>query len=204
MTSILHISSSPKGEAAESWIAAQALITGLLQRQVGATLSTRRLDQTPPSPISAQFTADMVNHQTPESARDVAALQESEALIEELVAADVLILSMPMHNFAVPASFKAWIDQIVRFGRTFQSTPTGKVGLLADRPTYIVIASGGYFSADDATQPDFLTPYLKAILPTIGIKDLTFITAEGMSRGPEAADAARAQANASIQDVLAR
>ena len=73
-------------------------------------------------------------HTTAESARDAGVLQESEQLIEELDAADILVISTPMHNFTVPAVLKAWIDQVGRFGRTFQSTPTGKVGLLRDRP----------------------------------------------------------------------
>ena len=85
---------------------------------------------------------------------------------------------------------KAWIDQIVRIHRTFRSTPQGKVGVLRDRPVYVVIASGGYFTGPSPTgtpaQPDFLTTYLRAIFGTIGITDLQFITLEGLSRGPEA------------------
>ena len=139
-----------------------------------------------------------MTHQDKEAARDHAALRESESLIDELERSDLLILSTPMHNFTVPAALKAWIDQVVRFGRTFKSTPEGKIGLLMDRPTYNVIASGGYFSGDRARQPDHLTPYLKDILGTIGIKSIRFITLEGLARGEDAVD----EAYRNARDVL--
>jgi FMN-dependent NADH-azoreductase len=124
----------------------------------------------------------MIAHQTADSARGVAALQPSERLIGELEACDLLVLSTPMHNFTVPALLKAWLDQVVRFGRTFRSTPEGKIGLLEDRPTFVVVASGGYIIGARARQPDFLTPYLTAILGTIGIHDVNFVHMDGMTR----------------------
>ena len=204
MTSVLHIACSPKGDAAHSWRMASVLIAGLSDQNPGAVISTRRLDQSPPTLADAAFAAEMMPHTTAESARDAGALQESERLIEELDAAEILVISTPMHNFTVPAALKAWIDQVVRFGRTFQSTPTGKIGLLRDRPVYIVIASGGFFTGENPTQPDFLTPYLRAILATIGYKDIHFVTAEAMSRGPEALAAGEASARRQIAALLAR
>lgn len=79
-----------------------------------------------------------------------------------------------MYNLTVPSAFKAWIDQILRAGRTFKSTPGGKVGMLRDRPVFIGIASGGVFSGERANQPDFLTPYLSVVLDSIGLKTLQF------------------------------
>ena len=186
MTNILHIACSPKGEAAHSWRMAEILIAELSDAHSGAAVSTRRLDQTPPTLATAAFAADMMAHTTAEATQESGVLQESERLIEELDAADILVISTPMHNFTVPAALKTWIDQVVRFRRTFQSTPKGKIGLLRDRPTYIVIASVGFFTGENPTQPDFLTPYLHAIFATIGLKDIHFVTAEAMSRGPEA------------------
>ena len=78
-----------------------------------------------------------------------------------------------MHNYTVPATLKAWLDQVVRFGRAFESTPDGKIGKLRDRPTWIVVSSGGYITGERARQPDFLTGYMSAILATIGIRDVT-------------------------------
>ena len=79
-----------------------------------------------------------------------------------------------MHNLSVPSVLKAWIDQILRAGRTFMSTPAGKVGMLCDRPVFIGIASGGVFTGERANQPDFLTPYLSVVLGSIGLKTLQF------------------------------
>ena len=204
MTSVLHIACSPKGDSARSWRMAEILLAGLSGQNPGTVISTRRLDQSPPTLATAAFAAEMMVHTTAESARDAGVLQESEQLIEELDAADILVISTPMHNFTVPVVLKAWIDQVGRFGRTFQSTPTGKVGLLRDRPVYIVIASGGFFTGETPTQPDFLTPDLRAILATIGLKDIHFVTAEAMSLGPEALAAGETSACAQITTLLER
>jgi FMN-dependent NADH-azoreductase len=140
--------------------------------------------------VDRAFSAGMRTHQTAASAREVPAFAASEALIAELEATDALLLTTPMHNFTLPAVLKLWLDQVVRFGRTFQSTPEGKIGLLADRPTYICIASGSLFSGEAARQPDFLTPYLRAILACVGLNDLTFFHAEAAGRNPQAVMAA--------------
>ena len=103
------------------------------------------------------------------------ALDRAEALIREVEAADVIVIGTPMHNLTVPSVLKAWIDQILRAGRTFMSTPAGKVGMLRDRPVFIGIASGAVFTGERANQPDFLTPYLSVVLGSIGLKTLQFL-----------------------------
>ena len=111
-----------------------------------------------------------------------------------------------MHNFTVPAVLKAWIDQIVRIHRTFKSTPAGKIGTLTNRPVYIVIASGGWFSGPSPTgtpaQPDFLTPYLTVILNTIGLHDIHIIALEGVTRGPAMLERAVTLARQSLDRIL--
>ena len=106
-------------------------------------------------------------------------MAQSEELIQELESSDIVVIGTPMHNFTVPSSLKAWIDHIVRVRRTFNVSPEGKVGTLRDRPVFVAISSGGRFSGERARQPDFLTPYLKAILGTIGLHDLTFFSVQG-------------------------
>jgi FMN-dependent NADH-azoreductase len=103
------------------------------------------------------------------------ALDLAEALIHQVEGADVIVIGTPMHNLTVPSVLKAWIDQIMRAGRTFRSTPAGKVGMLRDRPVFVGIASGGVFTGERANQPDFLTPYLSAVLNSIGLKTLQFL-----------------------------
>src|SRR4051794_20973665 len=106
-------------------------------------------------------------------------MSRSEELIQELESADCLVISTPMHNFTVPVALKAWIDHVVRVRRTFDETPQGKVSALHDRPVFVAVSSGGRFSGDRTHQPDFLTPYLKAILGTIGLHNVTFFSVEG-------------------------
>ncbi|WP_084646532.1 NAD(P)H-dependent oxidoreductase [Devosia insulae] len=95
---------------------------------------------------------------------------------------------------------KAWIDHIVRARRTFNVTPQGKVGTLHDLPVFVAIASGGRFSGARARQPDFLTPYLRAVLAMIGLSTPTFFSVEDTGSGPEAVLKAREQADHAIAD----
>lgn len=106
------------------------------------------------------------------------ALELSEALIQEVEAADVIVIGTPMNNLTVPSVLKAWIDQLLRAGRTFKSTPAGKMGMLRDRPVFIGIASGGVFTGERANQPDFLTTYLSVVLASIGLKTVQFLSVQ--------------------------
>jgi FMN-dependent NADH-azoreductase len=104
-----------------------------------------------------------------------------------------------MHNFTVPSALKAWIDHIVRVRRTFNATADGYAGTLRDRPVFVAVSSGGRFSGQRARQPDFLTPYLTAILGTIGLHDLTFFSTEGSALGGNALAEARARTDQALQ-----
>jgi FMN-dependent NADH-azoreductase len=201
VTAILRIDCSPKADAAHSSRMADELMAAITRAHPAAKVTRRVLADSPSDLVDAGFAAAMMTHQSAESAREHPALKPSETLITELEATDLLVLSTPMHNFTVPAALKAWIDQVVRFGRTFRSTPDGKIGLLKDRPAYIVIASGGFFSDDRARQPDHLTPYLRDILATIGIKDIRFVLLEGLARGADAVDEAYQRARAALETL---
>jgi FMN-dependent NADH-azoreductase len=167
-----------------------------------AQVMQRDLAATPPPVVDANFCAAIMDP----NGTDAAAFAASEVLIKELDRADAVVIATPMHNYTVPAVLKAWIDQIVRIHRTFASTPTGKVGKLRDRPVFIVIASGGWFSGASPTgapaQPDFLTPYLRAILNTIGLTDIHVLTLEGVTRGPEQRDRAFALARETLDRIV--
>ncbi len=103
-----------------------------------------------------------------------------------------MVIGTPMHNMTAPAALKAWIDHVVRARRTFDVTPAGKVGLLDDRPVFVAVASGGRFTGERARQPDFLTPYLRAVLGMVGLRDLTFFSVQGTGAGLDAVAEARA------------
>lgn len=101
-------------------------------------------------------------------------LAQSDALIAEVQAADVLVIGVPVYNFGVPAALKAWIDMIARARETFKYTETGPVGLVSGKKAYLVVASGG---TEVGSGIDFATPYMKHILSFIGVTDVTVIAA---------------------------
>lgn len=201
MKTILYLSCSPRGPASHSLIFAEALLARLQQHHRTAQIQHRDLAANPPTTVDASFSNAILDPTSPPEA-----FTTSESLIQELEHTDALVIATPMHNFTVPAVLKAWIDQIVRIHRTFKSTPAGKVGTLKDRPVYIVIASGGWFSGPSPTgtpaQPDFLTPYLTAILNTIGIRDIHIIALEGVTRGPAMLERAVSLARQSLDRIL--
>ena len=201
MKEILYISCSPKGAEAISDRFARQVLRRLRDRHPAAKIGHRDLALTPPPCVDAAFCAAIAN-----PAEDAAAFAASDGLIEELERADALVIATPMHNYTVPAVLKAWIDQVVRIRRTFASTPAGKVGTLKDRPVFIVVASGGWFTgpspAGTPAQPDFLTPYIRAVLNTIGLTTVHLLTLEGVTRGPDALTAAWTSATQSLEQIV--
>ena len=123
----------------------------------------------------------------------------SARMIVELEMADFVVMGTPMNNLTVPSPLTAWIDHVVRIRRTFHSTPAGKIGLLRDRPVIIASAHGGYCGDTPPRQPDFLTPYLRAIFLTIGSHSVEFLRLEGLARDPAAMTRALDQANAWVK-----
>ncbi|MEO7399016.1 MAG: NAD(P)H-dependent oxidoreductase [Ilumatobacteraceae bacterium] len=115
---------------------------------------------------------------------DTAALAFSEVLVDELLAADELVLVAPIYNFGVPAAMKAWIDQVVRAGRTFRFTENGPVGLLKAARAWIVTASA---ATAVGSEFDFNTTYLRTILGFVGVADVRVIAAEHLQTQREAA-----------------
>jgi len=110
-------------------------------------------------------------------------LSTSDRLIEELEAADIVVIGAPMYNFAIPSSLKAWIDQVVRMGKTFGYGPSGARGLLGDKKVIVVTARGGaYPKGTPGEKFDFQEPYLRHIFGFIGLTDVTFIHAENQGR----------------------
>lgn len=120
--------------------------------------------------VNANFTAS-----DQRTAGHKAALAYSDTLVAELQHADVIVIAVPLYNFSVPASLKAWIDQITRVGLTFNYTANGPVGKLHDKKAYIVMATGGTGIGSDI---DFASGYLRHMLGFIGIQDVFSISAE--------------------------
>ncbi len=202
MRTILYLTCSPKGRPAFSRLMADELVARLVQANPGAEIIHRDLATHPPPMPDAAFSAAVLGA----APADDPAFGASEIMIGELESCDALVIGTPMHNYAVPAVLKAWIDQVVRIRRTFQSTPAGKVGMLRDRPVFVVVASGGWFTRPSPSgtppQPDFLTPYLRATLGTVGLNDLSVIALEGLTRGADPAERALASARVRLAELI--
>lgn len=183
MTTLLHLSVSPRADASQSRRAGERLLALLSRRHGPLTVIERDLAADPlPHLDGAVAEASL----TPEAARTPAhhaALALSETLIGELEAAQLVLIDTPMHNFTVPSALKAWIDHVVRPNRTFRSTPAGKVGLLCDRPVLVAVACGGPFHDGPGSQQDFLTPYLRYVLGSVGITQVEVLRMDNMARG---------------------
>jgi FMN-dependent NADH-azoreductase len=131
-----------------------------------------------------------------------AALGLSGELIAEVNAADVLVLGVPMYNFSVPASLKAWIDLVARAGETFRYTANGPVGLLKSKKAYVVMTSGGVSAGSPV---DFVTPYMRQVLGFIGIDDVEVITADGLvANEAESLERARDAIEVALRPVTAK
>lgn len=117
----------------------------------------------------------------------------SQTLIEEIQAADMLIIGLPMYNFGMPSQLKSWIDLICRAGLTFSYTETGPVGLLSDKPVLIVTTTGGIHK-NQAT--DLALSHLKTVLGFIGLKQVTVAYAQALNMGPEAQSQGLSEARA--------
>jgi FMN-dependent NADH-azoreductase len=174
---ILHIDVSPRSESHSRKLSA-AIVERLLDVSPGASIKRRDFAIDPVPHASSDYATALSSPATL-AAPPPGSLDFSESLIQEVEAADVIVIGTPMHNLTVPSVLKAWIDRILRAGRTFRSTPAGKVGLLRDRPVFIGIASGAVFTGERANQPDFLTPYLSAVLGSAGLKSLHFLAVQG-------------------------
>jgi FMN-dependent NADH-azoreductase len=154
----------------------------VVARLTSAEVITRDLSENIPHINSGWIDANF----TPPSDRtaaQVAALEVSDMLIKEVVAADTIVIGLPIYNFGVPAALKAWIDQIARAGVTFRYTSDGPQGLLKGKRAIVVVASGGTQVGSDV---DFATGFLRHVLGFIGITEVDLIHADRMMIDPDA------------------
>ena len=140
----------------------------------------------------------------PEGEKDAsltATARRSKALVDELKAADVIVIGSPMYNFTVPSTLKAWIDHVAIAGQTFQYTANGPEGLLKGK-AYLTLSSGGVYSQGPFAAVEHLATYLTAILGFLGIRDVEVVRAEGVAYGAEQDEAAMASAAERIKTLV--
>ena len=187
---VLEVSASGRNKDSVSRMLTRDIVDALETRNGQIALTRRDLNAgialVDEDWISANFTAA-----EDRSVDQRARLADSDALVAELQAADVVVIGAPIYNFGVPASLKAWIDMIARARLTFRYTENGPEGLLKGKKAYVVIASGGVPVDSPA---DFATPYLRQALKFVGITDVEIIAADQLNqRAADSIDAARVQ-----------
>lgn len=194
--SILVLKSSASGQASVS----NRLVDALVARLTGAgsgPVHERDLDREPLPHLDQRRVAGVrAQAATP---AETAAARLSDDLVEELRAASALVIGAPMYNFSLPTTLKAWFDHVLRPRVTFTYTAEGPQGLVGEKPVFVVLSRGSVYSDPARLALDFQEPYLAQLLAFIGLRDVTFIRAEGIGLGPEARETAIAQALAEIE-----
>jgi len=183
-TKILYVSSSTRGAESVTDLLAEELIGELSGHD---TVVVRRTLGSEIPLLSPAVTAELTAAVADRSDAAAAGLATADALIAELVAADVVVIGAPIYNFGVPASLKAWADLVARAGTTFAYGESGPVGLLDNRPTYIVAASGGTEIGGDI---DYGSRWLRHFLGFIGLHDVTVVAANQLAIDAESGLAA--------------
>lgn len=187
MTDILFLTSSLNGSASYSNRAAASLIDQLQQEYPGAAVTHRDLAQDSLPHIDEDFVAATRSAGGPQTERQRALLERSDALVDELLAADIVVIAAGMINFSIPSTLKSWIDYVARAGRTFRYGPDGPQGLATGKQTILVVARGGVYSGDDAAM-DFQVPYLRKVLGFLGMTDVTVFDVDGTAFGTDTAE----------------
>jgi FMN-dependent NADH-azoreductase len=167
---LLHIDSSSLGSHSVSRGLTASIVAELVREQPGAEVTYRDLAAQP------------LPHWSPVAdAADPAAALGTQVL-EEFLAADVIVIGAPMYNFSIPSALKAWIDRVAVAGKTFRYTAEGPEGMAKGKRVIIASSRGGFYGTGTAGQPmDFQEPYLRAVLGFLGITNIEYVRAEGVN-----------------------
>jgi FMN-dependent NADH-azoreductase len=179
MKKILHIISSPRGDASLSIKLGNAVVEKIQAAYPGSAVKeTNLIKQQFPHLEEAHLTSFFTpaENRTPEN---LVAIKHSEDAISEIQDADIIVIGVPIYNFNIHSTLKAWIDHIVRQGITFKYDENGPQGLLPGKKVYLALASGGVLSEGPMSGLDFAVPYLKYMLGFIGLTDITVFRVEG-------------------------
>ncbi len=202
MTSqILIVSASPRGSNSASRTTAQALEARLRQEFPDAKYVYRDLAEDRLPHLDSSTLKAIASKDEKEVEENRAAGRLSDALTGELLASDLLVIATPTWNFGIPSLLKAWIDLVVRAGKTFRYTEAGVEGLAIGKKAILVIASGGVFSDGPWKPWDYVEPYLRQILKFIGIEDVQTVRVEGLNI-PTLADAAIPNAEKAVGELV--
>jgi FMN-dependent NADH-azoreductase len=196
MKTALIVTSSANGGASVSNSLAARLIDRLREAEPGLRVVLRDVGANPVPHLTTETVAAIKG--TPATEAEVAARDLSDTLVAELAAADILVIASPMYNFGMSSTLKAWFDHVLRAGVTFRYSESGPEGLMTGKKTVVIESRAGFYSEGPAAAMDGQEPHLRILLGFIGLTDVTFVRAEKLAFGPEAAEAAIAEAGEAL------
>ncbi len=199
MTQFLHIDSSPRGERSHSRALSGEFITAWRAIHPNDIITYRDLGHNPVPHVNENLLTAIFTPPETHSPEATEAIAISDRLVDEFLAADRYVLGIPMYNFCVPSTFKAYIDQIVRAGKTFNFTKTGYEGLVKGKKMLVITSRGGvYAPGSPGAAFDFQETYLRAIFGFLGVIDITFINAENLNLDDDSRALSLANASAAV------
>lgn len=185
---ILVVNSSAQGSASISAGLARQFVDQLMESDPAIRVKLRDVGAEPIPHLVAETVAGI--RATAETAAERATLALSDALIGELKEADLIVLGVPMYNFGIPSTLKAWFDHVLRARVTFRYTEAGPEGLLKGKRAVVIETRAGIYSEGPAAAQDSQEQHLRTLLNFMGIDDIDFVRVEGTAFGPEAAEQA--------------
>lgn len=180
MKNILHIISSPRTKDSASRTLGTAIEEKIQEAYPEHTITTLDLLKDPFPHLGEEQVDSWFIPAEARTAEQNEAVKRSDDAIAQLHASDIIVISVPIYNFGIPSSLKAYIDHIARGGMTFRYSENGFEGLVKNKKAYIAVASGSVFSEGDYQSYDFVVPYLKSVLGFIGVTDVDVFRAEGL------------------------
>jgi FMN-dependent NADH-azoreductase len=203
MAKVLHIDSSVRSTGSLTRQLGGEFIAKLQAADAATSVVTRDLAASPVPHLTEQMMGAYFTPAEQRNAEQAQTIKTSDALVDELLAADTIVIGAPMYNFSVTSGLKAWIDHVARAGRTFKYGANGPEGLVGGKKVYVFVATGGAYSEGPAAAYDHVTTYLRSVLGFLGMTDVTFIVAEGVAMGEEAVATAIAKSRAKIDAIAA-
>ena len=199
MNTLLQLNSSLFSTDGQSSKLAQAFVDEWRAANPGAEVIVRDLGRTPVPHLNAERFGAFLAKPESRTPHQQAVIRYSDVLIDELRRADVIVIGLPMYNFGVPSTLKAYFDHIARAGVTFRYTEKGAVGLLGGKKVYVFASRGGKYVG---TPYDLETGYVRQFLGFLGIDNIEFIYAEGLALGAASVESSLAAARDAIRRTV--
>ena len=198
MSRILVIESSARQQGSVSRQLTEQFLVQWRQAHPADVVQVRDLAVEQVPHLDADLLGGWMKPAEQQSAAEQQAAQLSDLLTDELLAADVLVLAAPMYNFAIPSTLKAWLDHVLRAGKTFKYSETGPQGLLTGKRAFVLTARGGIYAGGSL---DHQEPYLRQALGFIGIHQVEFVHAEGINLGADSMEKGLSKAREKLASV---